>query len=417
MNCGHENQTADGLSNLPVTQTADMAISQTADLPTPAIGGNVVLTLSVTNNSNSTVTNVQVKDLLPDSLVFVSATPEHGTYDQTSGIWDVGTVASRQTIQLKLTARVGFYGIVRNSATVTASVADTNNGNNSAEVALTANPVIIAGSGNFLQFIVKRSEFALWTTQPVGSTAGVARVKRITNELYKRFNDKFDFIVFALDTNIINSMGIYGQTFQTRNAVTGLGKGLDIFNNDLQYGSSGQLQAITCLYKLKYSDASSSSFLSSGPLVHEIGHRWFNFCASYAGGSHWPNYTLNGTSDANSGIFGSVINLYAPVELYLMGLINYADITDVTNKTIADKFIAESGIRSPDKSASQKNFRALVVVIAPTPLSAGDISVTDTGVNYVTAQNLTYTQVNFYRQTGGRATLKMNGLLDSDTKK
>ena len=39
---------------------------------------------------------MQVTDLLPAGLTFVSATPSQGTYDSVTGVWTVGTVDRRR---------------------------------------------------------------------------------------------------------------------------------------------------------------------------------------------------------------------------------------------------------------------------------------------------------------------------------
>src|SRR5205807_958859 len=63
---------------------------------TPDIGQNVTFTIGLAN-SNATgtedATNIQVKDLLPTGLSFVSSTPSQGTYASGTGFWAAGTVA------------------------------------------------------------------------------------------------------------------------------------------------------------------------------------------------------------------------------------------------------------------------------------------------------------------------------------
>ena len=74
-------------------QQADLALAKTVSNPTPNVGDSITFTITLTNNGPDTATNVTVNDLLPAGLTFVSGTPSEGTYDPTTGIWTVGTVA------------------------------------------------------------------------------------------------------------------------------------------------------------------------------------------------------------------------------------------------------------------------------------------------------------------------------------
>jgi hypothetical protein len=255
-----------------------------------------------------------------------------------------------------------------------------------------------------------QAEFDKWNSQDSGV------VKAATAAIYTTFYDKFDLIFFLLNKPDTPA-NAWAYSYQTRNDISGLGGGMPMFNNDAQYGSAGQLQHLAFLQKLSYS---GQSFLTTGPTVHEIGHRWFNFSTTYPGSSHWPNYSLTGTFTATDGIFGGIWNNYAPVELYLMGLIpsNDPSLTG-QNLTYENAFINESGIRSPDPSTSQKAFRGLVVVVTTTSLTSDEISITDTGVKDLTSttQGGVVSGDNFWRQTSNKATLKLDGLLDSDTRR
>ena len=59
----------------------DLALTKTVNDPTPNVGDSVTFTVTFTNNGPDTATGVQVTDLLPAGLTFVSATPSQGTYD------------------------------------------------------------------------------------------------------------------------------------------------------------------------------------------------------------------------------------------------------------------------------------------------------------------------------------------------
>src|SRR5262249_30587877 len=63
-------------------------------------------------------TNVRINDLLPSGLTFLSAVPTQGTYDNISGTWLVGNVATSTAPELTLTARVDSATPLTNTAAI-----------------------------------------------------------------------------------------------------------------------------------------------------------------------------------------------------------------------------------------------------------------------------------------------------------
>ena len=70
------------------------------------MGDQITFTITLTNSGPDAATGVQVTDLLPAGLTFVSANPSQGTYTPGTGVWDVGTVAARQPQTLQIVATV-----------------------------------------------------------------------------------------------------------------------------------------------------------------------------------------------------------------------------------------------------------------------------------------------------------------------
>ena len=85
------------------------------------MGEDITFTIELTNDGPSDATNVDVEDVLPDGLTFVSATTTEGTYDQLTGLWDVGTVENEATKTLTIKATVDSADEIENIAQVTAS--------------------------------------------------------------------------------------------------------------------------------------------------------------------------------------------------------------------------------------------------------------------------------------------------------
>lgn len=129
----------DSASATVTGQAADIAITKTVDLSTPTVGQDVTYTLVTHNFGPSTATGVQLRDVLPAGVTFVSYTATQGSYDQASGIWNVSTMVNGSTMSLSLVATITATGSIVNGAVVLAGgYVDTNLSNNSSSVTLVA---------------------------------------------------------------------------------------------------------------------------------------------------------------------------------------------------------------------------------------------------------------------------------------
>ncbi len=127
------------------TSRADLAVIKTVNNPNPQPGSNITYTVSVTNNGPDTATGVQITDELPPGLTFVSAAPNQGTYDNTTGVWNIGSISVGNTVQLQITATVNASTPQTNTATVTKlDQADPNTSNNSDSVTVPQQPADLA---------------------------------------------------------------------------------------------------------------------------------------------------------------------------------------------------------------------------------------------------------------------------------
>ncbi|PLX95903.1 MAG: hypothetical protein C0621_03000 [Desulfuromonas sp.] len=149
----------------------DLAVAKSVDNAAPGEGTDVTYTVTVANNNASyAATGVQVTDLLPAGIVFSSATPTSGSYDDASGLWDIGSIAASDVVTLTLVAQpaigTGGAGPFTNSASISASdYDDPDNGNNSASVDI--NPVHVATpSLTVLKSVFAESDPVNGTTSP-----------------------------------------------------------------------------------------------------------------------------------------------------------------------------------------------------------------------------------------------------------
>ena len=121
---------------------ADVEVSKTVDVATPAVGANVTFTVTATNAGPSAATGVSVTDVLPSGLTFVSAAPTQGGYSSGTGVWTIGTLPVGASVSLALVANVTAAGSYLNTATKTAENEFDPNPSNDTAVA-----GVVAGGG------------------------------------------------------------------------------------------------------------------------------------------------------------------------------------------------------------------------------------------------------------------------------
>jgi uncharacterized repeat protein (TIGR01451 family) len=115
--------TEDDQASVTVTPASiDLSLEKTVNNPTPNVGENVTFTITVTNAAGSNdATGVEVTDILPAGLTFVSANPSQGAYTAGTGIWNVGTISAGASATLNIVATVTTGGVKTNMAAVTAA--------------------------------------------------------------------------------------------------------------------------------------------------------------------------------------------------------------------------------------------------------------------------------------------------------
>lgn len=125
------------------TVSADLALLKIVDDAAPNEGDTVNYTVTVTNTGPGPATVVQIMDLLPAGVTYVSAVPGQGTYDSISGDWFIGNLGAGSSVNLLLAADVDV-GTGGSTITNTASVdflsqVDPNPGNDIATVNIVPN--------------------------------------------------------------------------------------------------------------------------------------------------------------------------------------------------------------------------------------------------------------------------------------
>lgn len=86
--------------------TADLSLSMSVDRSEATVGQSVAFTLVLTNSGPQAATGVQVTGLLPPGLSFSAAVASSGTYSATTGVWNLGGLASGASATLSIQAVV-----------------------------------------------------------------------------------------------------------------------------------------------------------------------------------------------------------------------------------------------------------------------------------------------------------------------
>ena len=113
-----------------VAAASDIRVTKSVSNATPAVGTNVTFTVTARNLGPDNATGVQVRDVVPAGLSFIAAAPSQGTYNNGTGIWNIGNLNVGVTVSLQLTVKVNTVNTVTNTALRTASTPPDFNPNN-----------------------------------------------------------------------------------------------------------------------------------------------------------------------------------------------------------------------------------------------------------------------------------------------
>lgn len=116
---------------------SDLEVKKVVTNDKPFFGSNAYFIITVKNNGTVDNTNVKVTDLLPSGYTYVNSTTTKGSYDKTSGVWTVGSLANGATETLTITAQVNETGEYTNTATTSGDITDPDAANNTSTVMVT----------------------------------------------------------------------------------------------------------------------------------------------------------------------------------------------------------------------------------------------------------------------------------------
>ena len=99
-------------------QQIDLSLAKDVDNERPNVGDQVSFTLTVSNSGPSPATGISVRDVLPQGLRYLSSNATQGSYNNSNGIWRIGSIADSRSVTLELRAMVDEILAVNNTAEV-----------------------------------------------------------------------------------------------------------------------------------------------------------------------------------------------------------------------------------------------------------------------------------------------------------
>ncbi|RIJ41670.1 CARDB domain-containing protein [Pontibacter oryzae] len=137
---GYTNETNQSL-NYAYDCSADIAVTQSVVAGPYYNGRDITYTVSVKNNGPMDAVNSTIQYTLPAGLTRISATPATGSYNTTSNIWTIPSLANGATTTLTLVARPTTTGSLTSTAARSGgSTVDNVSTNNSASTTVTVSP-------------------------------------------------------------------------------------------------------------------------------------------------------------------------------------------------------------------------------------------------------------------------------------
>ena len=127
---------------------ADLSITKQVAPAAVSEGQAVMFTLTVTNPGPSEATGVEVLDLMPAGLFYVSHVESQGLYSQGTGMWSIGTLGVNSSAVLQIQAVVGedtMDTVITNVAQIVATdLPDPVSGNDEAEATVSVSSLTLS---------------------------------------------------------------------------------------------------------------------------------------------------------------------------------------------------------------------------------------------------------------------------------
>ncbi|WP_157077541.1 DUF11 domain-containing protein, partial [Methanobrevibacter curvatus] len=136
--------------NTTILPAVNLSITKSANVSGANNGEYVLYIVSVTNFGPDATTGLFIRDVLDSKLIFIGSSASLGSYNSTSSLWNIGSLANGNTVSLNITVRLNGIGNITNVVNVS-SLNENNTGDNQSNTVL-----VVVGSTVNLS-ITKRS--------------------------------------------------------------------------------------------------------------------------------------------------------------------------------------------------------------------------------------------------------------------
>ncbi len=136
-NFSNNSATSNLVVNAPVVN-ADVGVTLSSSASSVSRLSKLIYTVQIINNGPASANNVLLKDILPTSMKFVSASTTTGTCSGTATVsCNIGTMAGGSTANITIVVTASSRGTFTNTANVSTTSNDINTSNNSSKVTTT----------------------------------------------------------------------------------------------------------------------------------------------------------------------------------------------------------------------------------------------------------------------------------------
>lgn len=102
-------------ASIVVQPAIDLEVVKSVNNSYPNYTEEIVWSIKVKNNGPDTAHDVNVVDVLPNTLIYMDC---DGNYDKITGKWEIGTLESGDEITLHIRCKINATGLIENNATV-----------------------------------------------------------------------------------------------------------------------------------------------------------------------------------------------------------------------------------------------------------------------------------------------------------